>query len=115
MQHGRTPLDGLHPTVTIEDESTGTTRSFPATPAGERGVYEAEVVFPAAGDWRLVIDSSFGDSRLTYGPFTITAPVTDAGSRRPFMVALAAIGSLTLVAAAAFGVRRHRRLEPASG
>ena len=63
-QHGRTPLDGLLPVVTITDEG-GASHDFTAEPAGEPGVYTADVSFPEAGSWDVVVESGFGDSRLT--------------------------------------------------
>ena len=47
LQHGRTPLDGLDPKVIVERGSVR--REFAAEPAGQPGVYRAEVVFPAPG------------------------------------------------------------------
>ena len=113
LQHGRTPLDGLRPTLTI---STGEdTRTFNARPTGRTGLYEADVVFPQPGRWSVVVDSGFGDSRLTYGPVTIgAAPVGTPGSFSVLPVAIVA-GALALAAAAVFGIRRMRRLGPASG
>lgn len=116
LQHGVTPLDGLSPTITItgaEGEEL-----FTATPTGEPGKYVANVVFPSAGSWAIAIDSSFGESRLTYGPVTIatrdSAPSTGGGSEFPFVAVLAALGGLVVVGAAAFGLVRQRRLHPAA-
>ena len=44
-QHGRTPLEGVAPTVHIR--SGDTTRTFVAEPTGKPGVYHARVVFPS--------------------------------------------------------------------
>ena len=112
LQHGRTPLDGLSPTLTISGQ--GGARTVTATPSGETGVYEASVVFPEAGRWSVVVDSGFGDSRLTYGPVTIgTAPGGTPGSF-PTLPAAAVAAALVLVAAGVLGVRRLRRPMPAS-
>lgn len=114
LQHGRTPLDGLTPVVTITEDG-GRVEQATAAPAGEPGVYEASVVFPEAGSWRVVVDSGFGDSRLTYGPVLIEgrAPSGDGGSM-PTSV-LAAVGlAVALLAAGVLGLRRFRRLTPAS-
>lgn len=115
LQHGRTPLDGLSPSVTISDDG-GASHSFTATPAGEPGVYEASVVFPDAGSYRIVVESGFGDSRLTYGPVTIEGGAPGgADGWSPPTAAIALVGAaLVLLAAATFGVRRLRRLAPAS-
>lgn len=115
LQHGRTPLDGLSPTVTISDDG-GASHSFTATPTGETGVYEARVVFPDAGSYRVVVDSGFGDSRLTYGPVTIEGGAPGgADGWSPPTALLALVGAaLALLTAATLGVRRLRRLAPAS-
>jgi len=73
LQHGRTPLDGLKPTLTIRKSSPRiassvakgrpTTRTFAARPAGRPGVYRVRVVFPNAGTWRYEVYDGF----LQYG------------------------------------------------
>jgi hypothetical protein len=115
-QHGVTPLGGLSPVVTIEDASTGGTQTFMATETSRIGTYEADVVFPSAGDWRVAIDSGFGDSRVTYGPLAIDAPSGGSPGSGSFPVApvAAVLGALALAAAALLGARRLRRLTPAS-
>jgi hypothetical protein len=113
-QHGVTPLGGLTPVVTTADAS-GTTETFTAAETSEAGIYEADVVFPSAGEWRIAIDSGFGESRVTYGPFTVVAPAAVPGSGSfPVTPVAAVLGVLALAAAALFGVRRLRRLTPAS-
>ena len=57
LQHGRTPLDGVHPRVIVERGSVR--RSFAARPAGRPGVYHAEVVFPSPGTWAYAVDDGF--------------------------------------------------------
>jgi YtkA-like len=120
LQHGNpeTPLSGLSPTITITHDETGQTETFSATETDEAGVYAASVVFPEAGPWRVVADSTFGDSRLTYGPVTIDpnpAPVPGSGSGIDFPVLPVAVVlvAVALALAALFGVRRQRRLHPA--
>jgi hypothetical protein len=111
LQHGRTPLGGLHPVVAISGDSG--TRTFTASETSEVGVYESDVVFPTNGEWRIVIDNGFGDSRVTYGPVSI-GPAPGEPSSFPVAPVLATLGALALVAVAAFGVVRQRRLTPAS-
>jgi hypothetical protein len=111
LQHGQTPLGGLTPVVTISSDSD--TRTFTALETSEVGVYEADVVFPTSGEWRIVIDSGFGESIVTYGPMAIGSPTGAPGSF-PLAPVLVVVGALALTAAAAFGVVRQRRLTPAS-
>jgi YtkA-like len=113
-QHGVTPLAGLQPVVTIEEDEGAATREFIASATSEAGVYEADVVFPDAGDWRVTIHSGFGDSQVTYGPVAIGA-AGGAGDSQPLpyvvgVAVIALLGGLVLL-----GARRSRRLSPASG
>lgn len=71
LQHGVTPLDGVHPTITIIGPET---RTFEFTPTGEPGGYVAEVVFPSAGTWRYELDDDFSQVH-TFGPVQVGAPV----------------------------------------
>ena len=115
-QHGVTPLGGLQPLVVVEEIETGATHEFSATETSETGVYEADVVFPLAGDWRVTIHSGFGDSFVTYGPTRVGTIGDGGGDSEPlrfvgFAIALLAVAAgLILVAA-----WRSRRLSPASG
>jgi len=68
LQHGRTPLDGLSPTVTIANGSQE--RVFPAVGTGKPGVYHVEVVFPSAGTWTWKIWDGFTQTH-TYAPIVV--------------------------------------------
>jgi hypothetical protein len=112
-QHGVTPLTGLQPVLEISDES-GTPQTFDVRETAEAGVYEADVVFPSAGDWTLTIHSGFGDSHVTYGPFPIGT--TTGGGLPELPVVGVGVALLAICAAVAlFAARRWRRLTPASG
>ena len=114
-QHGVTPMTGLQPVVEISDDSGGT-RTFTAAETSQAGVYEADVVFPSQGDWRVTIHSGFGNSNVSYGPVSIGAPagVGEGSSELPVaglgVVLLALAGGVAFVFA-----RRSRRLTPARG
>lgn len=114
-QHGVTPLAGLEPVVEISDD-TGATKRFLARETSEVGVYEADVVFPSRGDWRITIHSGFGNSQVTYGPVAIDAPSVGAGGSRELPAVGVAAAALALLGGAlAFVlVRRGRRPTPAS-
>jgi hypothetical protein len=113
-QHGVTPLGGLQPVVEIYDEA-GAVQEFSATETSETGVYEASVVFPSAGDWRVTIHSGFGDSHVTYGPFAIGAPGGGGVPELPIVVVGGAAAVALLGAVALLLARRSGRLTPASG
>ena len=114
-QHGVTPLAGLTPVVEIYDD-TGATRTFTAVETSTAGVYEADVVFPAEGDWRVTIHSGFGDSQVTYGPAEIGGPAIGDGGFREVPAVGLGIALLALAGAIAVVLgRRSRRLTPASG
>jgi hypothetical protein len=85
LQHGKTPVDGLKPTVTIRKvgprplaavSKAGPTRTFAARPTGGVGVYRARVIFPSAGTWRFEVYDGFdtyGGARThRYPPVKIT-------------------------------------------
>jgi hypothetical protein len=59
LQHGRTPLEGVHPRVIVQSEDGGQRSAFPARATGEPGVYRATVVFESAGTWTLAVDDGF--------------------------------------------------------
>ena len=115
-QHGVTPLAGLTPVVEIHDDETGAVARFPAAESSETGVYKADVVFPAEGNWRLRIDSGFGESQVSYGPVAIGPPgAGDGGSRDLPVVGMGVVALGLLSGALLLGARRLRRLTPASG
>jgi YtkA-like len=127
LRHGVTPTDGAKPGVAIVDTATSQKETFAAAPAGETGVYEAAVVFPDAGSWRIEIDNGLvatghGESATTaFGPVTITdgtGGVPGGGWNDGVLspLPLAGVGLLLLLvlaAVAAVGIRRSRRLDPA--
>ena len=99
LQHGRTPLDGLQPRVIIERGSVR--RGFAAKPAGRPGVYRADVVFPAPGTWRYVVDDGFtmthtfppvriGGAKGDGPPAVSATASTDGGPDIPLALAAAA-------------------------
>jgi hypothetical protein len=122
LRHGVTPTDGAEPSVTIVNAENLAEITFPASPAGETGVYEAAVTFRDGGDWQINIDdglvaTGYGESSTTrFGPVTIAdAPAGGPGgadSRLPF-AALGLTLVLALALAVAFGLRHRRRLAPA--
>lgn len=110
LQHGRTPLSGAEPTVTIRNDK-GATHTFPARPTGEVGVYEAQVRFPSSGTWSYEVYDGFeqygGAQTHTFGPVAI-APGSGGGvALWPFV--LAGLTAALIAGAAAWLVRLRRR------
>jgi hypothetical protein len=75
LQHGKTPLAGVQPTITIRNG----TRSivFRTRATDEIGKYVARVVFPKAGMWRYSVYDAFtehGGAKVhRYAPVRIKA------------------------------------------
>jgi hypothetical protein len=75
LQHGRTPLDDLSPTITIRNGDA--TKTFNAEPTGKPGVYRASVVFPSAGKWNYEVNDGFITGQPhTYPAVEIGAPAS---------------------------------------
>ena len=119
LQHGRTPLEGQTPILTIT--SGPRTATFHATPSGRPGVYRARVVFPAAGSWRASVDHGWGVQH-EFGPFAIAGATADtagagtgtAGDDDSWIAPLAAVlAGLVATGAAVFALRRRRETVPA--
>jgi hypothetical protein len=122
LGHGRTPADGLSPSVVIR--SGDTTREFPAKATGEPGVYRAAVVFPTAGRWSYEVPLTEYGTVHTFAPVEIgddttapapaappapvSAPVTDDGGGIAGGWLLGA-GAALLLALAVLGFDRRRR------
>ncbi len=70
LQHGRTPMVDLQPTVAIVSADRQTRRTFTTRPTGKPGTYHAAVRFPRGGEWRYVIDDGF-TGRHPYPPVQI--------------------------------------------
>jgi hypothetical protein len=107
-QHGRTPLDGVQPAITISKNGTGETKTFAATPTGKPGQYRAKVAFPSDGTWSYVINDGFSRTH-TFTPVTIGA-VGDDGSFPTVTVTVAV--ALGLALAALVVLLGRRRLQP---
>jgi uncharacterized membrane protein YgcG len=76
LQHGRTPLQGVKPSVTVEKAGAGEQETFPARETDEPGVYRAKVVFASAGTWTYTVDDGFA-AKHDYAPVKIGAGCED--------------------------------------
>jgi hypothetical protein len=127
LQHGRTPLPNLQPTVSVTSADGATTRTFAARPGREAGIYTADVVFPTAGVWRYSVNDSFSQIhrfapvRVGSAAAAAAAPVAAAPAATPdsgganvgaALAAAAVAGLLTALLAAAL-MHRRRPADPA--
>ena len=78
LQHGKTPLDGLEPTVTayLNNEQKFVVEAEPDGPSGH---YTAKLIFPKEGDWRWSI-RAFGMEQLM-PTLRISEPVVEVVSQ----------------------------------
>lgn len=58
LQHGKTPVNGCKPAITISNGET--TKRFAAQKLAQVGMYRVRVVFPSAGMWRYSVFDGFG-------------------------------------------------------
>ena len=109
LQHGMTPLSGLHPTVTIQNGSTS--KTFQATATDEPGVYLAKVVFPSAGTWSYSVYDGFTQygGAKTHGFPNVTIGTGGTGGGG-FPVVPTTVGFAALLAAAGLVLLLLRRL-----
>ena len=113
LAHGRTPVDGLAPKVRIR--SGEDVREFAATPAGETGVYRAEVVFPSPGRWSYQVVDGYVDNVHRFPAVQIgeaaTSSAAGGGGGGGDGIAtgwLWGAGAALLLALAALGLDRRR-------
>jgi len=120
LRHGVTPTDGAAPSLIIRQQQGDVSETFAAEPTGETGVYVARVVFPSAGTWSYEIDNGlvatgYGESATTtYAAVAIGAGSGDGPSSFPTLHLGVLAAAVALAAACLFGVRRLRKLTPAS-
>jgi hypothetical protein len=118
LQHGRTPLSDVRPTVTIT--SGQLSRTFISQPTGKPGTYRASVTFPRAGTWRYVIDDDFS-ARHGYPPVQIgaggraSAASAEASDEGAIAYDRLALATLAGIAAAALALVLPRRRAAAQG
>ena len=117
LQHGRTPLEDVQPTLTIRNGDA--TKTFAAKPTDKPGVYAASVTFPSAGKWTYEVNDGF----ITQQPHTFPAVQIGEPASAPAAATTADDGGVNLawlllggvafvLAALILLVRRHQRHEP---
>src|SRR3954449_7756979 len=117
LQHGRTPLPGLQPTVLLTSADGATKRTIAARPARKPGVYTADVVFPTRGVWRYEISDGFSQVHR-FAPVAIGAvpapTTTEGGADVRAALAAAAVAGLLAALLAAVLMRRRRPADAAA-
>ena len=112
LQHGQTPLMGVHPTISLIG-SGGKKETFTAAATDQPGVYLAKVKFPSSGSFTYEVYDGFtqygGEQTHTFGAIEVGTGSGGSGFELPSLPVSAAI-LLGLVAAIAFalGMRRAR-------
>lgn len=100
MQHGKTPMDGLYPTITaklFKDQEI----VFNAEPEGKPGHYTATVTLPKEGEWQWSIQAFTMDQAM---PILSVAPATNTASSPTAGEAGSAISPMLLVGGFAIAV-----------
>jgi hypothetical protein len=100
LQHGKTPVDGLTPRITLSSASGERVTVF-AEGEGGPGHYVATITLPETGAWTWQIDA-FGPI-ATMAPITVAAPAPAPAPVMP-APALALWGALAAVAIALLAV-----------
>lgn len=107
LQHGRTPLEGIAPVLTITNGDGTTSKEFVGAPTGRPGVYRAEVVFPSEGTWSYQVWDDFSQTH-TFAPVEVAA----AEGGLPLLQALLAAGAALLLAAVSVVLLRRGTAAP---
>jgi hypothetical protein len=120
LQHGKTPLAGVKPTLTIRNVDTGQKKTFAAKPTDRVGVYAVEVVFPSAGTWAYEVYDGFGQyggaQTHTFKPVTIGGgSAADGGTPLAWTIGGSSVLLLALLLLVAAPRLRRSTTAPATG
>jgi hypothetical protein len=112
LQHGQTPLMGVHPTISLVGKG-GERKTFKAEATDEAGVYLAKVRFPAAGAWSYEVYDGFtqygGAQTHTFATISVGPGSGGSGIDLPSLpVSAAILLGLAAAIALALGMRRWR-------
>lgn len=117
LQHGKTPMAGLSPTVTARMEK-GDMLTFGAEPEGKPGHYMAALTFPTGGQWEWSIQAFTMDMKMpalnvsAAGAASVTQPIvkseTQPASISPWLIIRVVAFALALAGLAIVFRRRSR-------
>src|SRR5687768_263372 len=108
LQHGRTPLEGVQPSISLRSDDGDVVGPFAATPTTQPGVYHAVVRFPSSGTWRYEVDDGFSQVH-TFKPVEVGPGTAPSGFPT---LPVAGVGLGLLLAAALVLVLRRSRSVP---
>jgi hypothetical protein len=80
LQHGRDPMRGLKPTVTVTPEGARRGEQVRAEAGGKAGQYVATITPTAVGAVRITIDANWREARTELLPIPVVARVAQAAS-----------------------------------
>jgi hypothetical protein len=110
LQHGRTPLEGVTPTLTIQNG--GEKRTFTAKATDEPGKYAVAVTFPSGGPWTISVYDGFtqygNPQTTTFGTVEVTGGPAATGGDFPLGWTLAGLGAALAAGLALLFLRRSR-------
>ena len=118
LQHGRTALVGVQPTITVRNLKTGAAGgTFTATPTGKPGVYHAVVRFPGSGTWGYEVYDGFSEygGAKTHTFKAVEIGAASSGSGFPTLPVGGVLLGLALLAAVLYLRRPRPAPEPATG
>jgi len=102
LQHGKTPMEGLEPTVTAQLSFDEKLVVYPDA-EGEPGHYVATLTFPKAGDWEWAIQAFTMDQPMPV--LSVAAPgVASASQPVKAESVTASVSPLLILRALAFGI-----------
>jgi hypothetical protein len=119
LQHGRTPLEGITPSIVVTDRA-GAKQTIAARPTGQPGIYRARVVFPRPGEYEYVVDDGFSQQH-SYPPVRVGTPAATSppppapADESPWAAFAASLVAGALAAAGTALVQRRRRGGVAEG
>ena len=95
LQHGKTPLEDLSPTISARHTATGESIIVTAKPEGEIGHYTATLALPRAGTWAWSIQAFIMDQPMP--PLSVlTGTTVDVPSPQPPLTLPLVVGFLGL-------------------
>lgn len=116
LQHGRTPVGGLTPTITLTPDGGGAPVTVLAASDGVIGHYVARFTLPRAGTWNWTIEAFYDGPKAMPSLTALDQPAsgsTSSGARTLIdraQVPLIAVAAVSTLAALGLAALRRRLL-----